>query len=161
MISIMGTTLYEGHTMRSHIFKLIWGGLLILLACGISVAEDLDYGEVIEVSPDHAFIQVKDRNYKVSEVWILEVEDKPIAATPEDITEGALVKVIKGNKHDDYWNAESVTIYQGEMERLQREEMELPARETGADTSASDEQQAPKTEASPGDVQLKDGVYTN
>ena len=115
----------------------------------------------MEVSPDHAFIQVKDRNYKVSNVFILEVEGTPGNATPEDIIEGALVKVVKGDKGSDFWVADSITIYQGEAERLQREEMELPAGETRVDKAAPKQEEFPKSDPNPGDVKFKDGVYTN
>lgn len=150
--------------MRLHAHTALLVCIFILLSCGISVAEDFDIGEVIEVSPDHAFIQVKDRNYKISKVFSLAIEGTPGNATPEDIIEGALVKVVKGDKDSDFWIAESVTIYQGEMEKTIREEMELlehGSADTTSGTNDAKEKDTPETQPSQGEIILKDGVFSN
>lgn len=147
--------------MKLYIHKTILIGILVLIFSGISSAEDFDVGEVIEVAPNYRFIQVRDRTYKISEVWTMESENMPIAASPQDISEGLLVKVVKGARKSYFWLADSVTIYQGEMERKLREEMELPATDNAAISTQLKDKPVSKQQPVPTEIKLEDGVFKN
>lgn len=144
------------HATRTRYFLIF---AMLLSFQNICIAEDFDAGLVVETSPDKAYIQVCDKNYKVSRVFTLAEPDKPLEATADMITEGSLVKVVRGNKEADFWHAKSVTVYTGEMEILMREEMELPQQESPE--SAPSRKETPKTEPSPGEIKVEDGIYTN
>ncbi|WP_136808419.1 hypothetical protein [Desulfosediminicola flagellatus] len=146
--------------MRLIIQSSFLAGILTLLFCTTSYTEDFDIGEVIEVSPDYRFIQVKDRNYKISIVWSLAEKGVLVKAAAEDISEGALVKVVKGKKKSDFYIAESVSIYQGEMEKLLRDEMELPANKPSPE-SKPEEYSPPTTQSGSGNIKNKKGVWEN
>lgn len=114
--------------MRLVIRIVLFIAMMTAIIHSAASAVDYDLGEVIEKSPDSNYIQVKDKIYKVSTVEILTEEGPALPGSLRDLSEGSIVKVVRGKKHIDYWEAALVTVYQGEMEKKMREELELPAK---------------------------------
>lgn len=131
--------------------------LTLIFSSGICLAENIDVGEIQEISPDKVFIQVHDKTYKVTTIYTLSEAGSPKQASDEVLVEGAMVEVMRGEKHDEYWLASSVTVLLGDLEQEKRREMELPDRDIGGNA----EQPKKTTEPHSGGVKLEGEVYTN
>lgn len=122
----------------------------------IGLSDDVDVGQIIEKSANGQFIQVHDRIYNVIKVELLAVEDKPQAGSAEMLSEGDIVRVVKGQKKDGYWQADLVTLYVGELAQEKRKEMELP------DAQATVNRQQPSEKAVGSDtIIFENGVWHN
>lgn len=139
-----------------EIILLVAVGMFMIPDTGLSA--DFDIGQVIEMSPDRQFIQVKDRIYKVDKVERLAVKGKPETGDVSDLSEGDIVRVVRGAKKDSYWHADLVTLYQGDLEKMIREEMELPAQQSKK--TKNSQQQVEKPESSTPMV-FENGVWHN
>ena len=105
-------------------FLFIVLGLLILQTP--SYAVDLDIGLIVEQSPDKVYMQLHNRTYKVTRVEKLDIDLQPLPGTADDLAEGDLVSVVRGEEHEDFCIADLVTLYQGQLANQKRLEMELP-----------------------------------
>jgi len=108
------------------VFSLLLSMMVYVSVC----AEDFDLGWVIEVSSDKSIIQVNDRTYEVGLIEILSTAGQPVPGNVSSLVEGALVKVIKGEKKESSWHADLITVYKGQAAERLAQEMELPAYET-------------------------------
>lgn len=144
--------------MRSVIEKILFVAMVIGITHSTGFAVDYDLGRIIEISPDNNYIQINDKIYRVSTVELLAVEGEPSPGSPHDLSEGSVVKVIRGTKEIDYWNATLVTVYQGEMNKKIREELELPASETD-DQPKEVKHHIERTRDAP--LKLEQGVWQN
>ena len=140
----------------AEIILLVVVGMFFIPDVGFS--EDFDVGQIIEISPDRQFIQVKDQIYKVDKVARLAVKGKPETGDVDELSEGDIVRVVRGQKEDSYWYADLVTLYQGEMEKKIREEMELPAQQG---KKINNSQQQPKKTARSRPIVFENGVWHN
>lgn len=138
--------------MRSFTKKILFIAMVIAVSQSVCLAVDYDIGQIVEISPDKKHIQVKDKIYQVTAVELLAVEGQPLPGTLHDLSEGSIVEVIRGDKEIDYWNATLVTVYQGEMEKILREKLELPTR---------DEVEQKSQPVSNTPVKLEKGVWQN
>lgn len=144
--------------MRSIIGKILFVAMVTGIAHSTGLAVDFDLGQIIETSPDNNSIQINDKIYKVSAVELLAVEGEPLPGSLRDLSEGSIVKVIRGTKEIDYWNATLVTVYQGEMNKKIREELELPASEAEGKSQEVTHQNGPARDTP---LKLKQGVWQN
>lgn len=139
-----------------EIILLVVVGIFIIPDAGFSA--DIDVGQVIEMSPDRKFIQVKDRIYKVDKIERLAVKGKPEIGDVYDLSEGDIVRVVRGQKEESYWYADLVTLYQGELEKMIREKMELPDQQ---DNKINTSQQQIEKKASSTPMVFENGVWRN
>lgn len=121
-------------------------------------SEDFDIGQIIEISQDSSHIQVQDEIYKVGPVELLFQEGNPVAGTHQDLSEGSIVKVIRGTREVDYWNSTLVTVYLGEMEVMMREKLELPEDEEKELPEKTKTRSRPALNQA---ITLEDGVWSN
>lgn len=137
---------------------------LLLICCttffsaGFLTAEDLDIGQIMELSPDKKYMQVNDKVYKVTTVEKMAEPGKQVKGTANDLTEGSLVHVTRGSKHTDFWSADLIIVYQGDLAKTKREEMELAPLTEVAKTPRKNQikQPAPAT-----DMIFENGVWKN
>ncbi len=82
----------------------------LLLAIGPGTAADLEIGRVIELSPERNFIQVHDRIYKVENLEKMDSRGRITAAAPEELAEGCMVQIVRGDREEYFWHARSLRI---------------------------------------------------
>jgi hypothetical protein len=125
--------------------------LLLAFVPATGFPGEVEVGKIIELSPDKVYLQIQDRLYKVGMVQRLAVEGRPQAWSADDLNEGDLVEVIGGEFDTEYWNAEMVTVFQGEMRKEKMRDLNL---------TDSDDQSPEKVKTSQPAV-LQDGVWRN
>ncbi len=114
----------------------VYGKMILIVVIGVLVVSsnifsaDIDVGEITEISGDREYIQVKDRTYKVERVEILESLEQPaVPGSSQDLAEGKIVQVLRGEKEGSFWYANLIAVYDGDLAVQMREKLELPVPE--------------------------------
>lgn len=106
--------------LRYIIITVLITGLLILPNTSIGQEKEIKriIGKIIEMSPKENMIQVKDRNYIVSAVYIDDgsTED-PILGSFSNLEVGDIVEASIGDKYDGFWEAKKVIKFTGDKKK--------------------------------------------
>ena len=136
--------------------------IMLFLLAGVFImpatlrCENIDIGQIIEKSPDGNYIQVHDWIYRVGKVEVHEEKDKQYDGSSAILSTGDIVKIIKGEKKDDYWETQLIIVYKGQLAKQKRQEMELP------DIRALDEsKQSPGGKNKSHKIIFENGVWHN
>lgn len=93
---------------------LILAGFLIFPNLSIGEEENMVVGEIIEISPNEQIIQVGNRNYIVTYVYIDDgITEEPVMGFFRNLEVGSIVEVHFIDKHDGFWKTEKVILFQG------------------------------------------------
>jgi hypothetical protein len=134
---------------------LLSASFLIIMIAGNVNSEELETGLIVESVPDAGLIQVHDHMFKVGEILVVTKENERSGEISE-LKEGLLVEIVVGEKKKDYWIADTVKLYLGELATETAKKMEL------AYSPQSDKiDKSPVTKAIDTPVVLENGVWKN
>ncbi|MBC8551148.1 MAG: hypothetical protein H8D23_16000 [Candidatus Brocadiales bacterium] len=142
------------------IFKLHCIFFLLVFTTPVS-GNDIEIGQIIEVSQSREYIQVNDHIFKVNHVQIDDGTENLQEGHRQQLNEGGIVQIIIGKtKTVDYWEAETVVLYTGEKQKkvILGMEKDIPEIQE-KDSTAPSQYKIEQKNSSP--IIFKNGVWHN
>jgi len=135
--------------------------ILLAISCSIVMmvgnvqSEGMEIGLITESIPDSGLIQVHDHIFKVGTILVVTKELERRGDISE-LQEGKLVHIAIGERKSEYWFADVVTLYLGDIASEMAKDMELEYLPHSVKTD-----KPPRTKSIDTPVIFENGVWKN